>query len=131
MLADGRLINLSAAEGHPAGVMDMSFANQALSVAYLARVHQELENKVYIVPGEIDREVARLKLRSMGAAIDELTDEQKAYLSSWRSRYLRVGRSNRREQPDVHELRRGWSSRRNRSPRGIRTSSAIRFGRDP
>jgi adenosylhomocysteinase len=83
LLADGRLVNLSAAEGHPAGVMDMSFANQALSVAYLARTHRDLENKVYVVPMDIDREVARLKLRAMGTSIDELTDEQKTYLSSW------------------------------------------------
>jgi adenosylhomocysteinase len=61
----------------------MSFANQALSVAYLARTHRDLENKVYVVPMDIDREVARLKLRAMGTSIDELTDEQKTYLSSW------------------------------------------------
>jgi adenosylhomocysteinase len=83
LLAHGRLVNLSAAEGHPAGVMDMSFANQALSVAYLARTHRDLENKVYVVPLDIDREVARLKLGAMGASIDVLTDEQKAYLASW------------------------------------------------
>jgi adenosylhomocysteinase len=83
LLAHGRLVNLSAAEGHPAGVMDMSFANQALSVAYLARHHRDLDNKVYVVPSDIDREVARLKLQAMGAQIDELTDEQRAYLASW------------------------------------------------
>jgi adenosylhomocysteinase len=85
LLADGRLVNLSAAEGHPAGVMDMSFANQALSVAYLARHHGELENKVYVVPADIDREVARLKLAAMGVAIDTLTEAQHKYLASWES----------------------------------------------
>jgi adenosylhomocysteinase len=83
LLADGRLVNLSAAEGHPAGVMDMSFANQALSAEYLARHHGNLENKVYVVPPDIDREVARLKLRAMGTSIDELTEEQQKYLASW------------------------------------------------
>jgi adenosylhomocysteinase len=83
LLAHGRLVNLSAAEGHPAGVMDMSFANQALSVAFLARSHRDLANKVYIVPADIDREVARLKLRAMGTSIDELTNEQMTYLASW------------------------------------------------
>jgi adenosylhomocysteinase len=85
LLADGRLVNLSAAEGHPAGVMDMSFANQALSVAYLATHHQELEEKVYVVPVDIDREVARLKLAAMGVSIDTLTEAQQRYLASWES----------------------------------------------
>ncbi|HEX5416823.1 MAG TPA: adenosylhomocysteinase [Chloroflexota bacterium] len=85
LLADGRLVNLSAAEGHPAGVMDMSFANQALSAAYLRATHKELENKVYVVPADIDREVARLKLRAMGVVIDTLTPEQEKYLNSWES----------------------------------------------
>ena len=83
LLADGRLVNLSAAEGHPAGVMDMSFANQALSAEYVARNHASLDNKVYVVPLDIDREVARLKLRSMNTTIDELSEAQLKYLSSW------------------------------------------------
>ena len=83
VLAEGRLVNLAAAEGHPASVMDMSFANQALSCAYLVSHHRQLEATVYPVPEEIDREVARLKLASMGITIDELTDEQKTYLQSW------------------------------------------------
>ncbi len=83
VLAEGRLVNLAAAEGHPASVMDMSFANQALACAYLAKRHHQLEATVYPVPEEIDREVARLKLASMGITIDELTDEQIAYLRSW------------------------------------------------
>lgn len=83
VLADGRLINLSAAEGHPAMVMDMSFANQALSVEFIAKKGGELERKVYVVPEEIDRQVAELKLKSMGVRIDRLTEEQKNYLSSW------------------------------------------------
>ncbi len=83
LLAEGRLINLSAAEGHPASVMDMSFANQALSVEYLVKQHGELKNQVYNVPREIDREIARLKLSSMGVRIDELTREQEEYLTSW------------------------------------------------
>lgn len=85
LLAEGRLVNLSAAEGHPAGVMDMSFANQALSAAYLRQHHAELENKVYVVPPEIDREVARLKLQAMGVTIDTLSAEQQKYLASWES----------------------------------------------
>ncbi len=85
LLADGRLVNLSAAEGHPAGVMDMSFANQALSAAHIRKHASELEPKVYVVPREIDEEVARLKLRAMGTEIDELSDEQKKYLASWES----------------------------------------------
>jgi adenosylhomocysteinase len=85
LLGEGRLINLAAAEGHPAAVMDMSFANQALSVEWIvqrAKEH-ELQPKVYGVPAEIDREVARLKLAAMGIEIDRLTEEQAAYLSSW------------------------------------------------
>jgi len=85
LLAEGRLINLSAAEGHPASVMDMSFANQALSVEHLVLHSTELTPNVYEVPKEIDREVARLKLQSMGMQIDTLTAEQEAYLSSWES----------------------------------------------
>ena len=83
VLAEGRLINLAAAEGHPAAVMDMSFANQALCAEYMARNAGQLERRVYDVPDDIDAEVARLKLRSMGVAIDTLTDEQKRYLTSW------------------------------------------------
>jgi adenosylhomocysteinase len=83
LLAEGRLVNLSAAEGHPACVMDMSFANQALSVLYLVRNGNKLEKKVYPVPKEIDNEVAILKLKSMGINIDKLTKEQKKYISSW------------------------------------------------
>ena len=83
LLGEGRLVNLAAAEGHPAAVMDMSFANQALSVEWVVRHHAELEPKVYPVPVEIDKEVARLKLRGMGVEIDTLTAEQEAYLSSW------------------------------------------------
>ncbi|MDH4197056.1 MAG: adenosylhomocysteinase [Candidatus Aminicenantes bacterium] len=84
LLGDGRLINLAAAEGHPAMVMDMSFANQALSVLYLARHAGALENRVYTVPPEIDGEIAFLKLRSMGVRIDRLTPEQKKYLVDWK-----------------------------------------------
>jgi adenosylhomocysteinase len=76
-------VNLSAAEGHPAAVMDMSFANQALAAAYLAKHHKTLEKKVYDVPTEIDEEVARLKLSSMGIEIDTLTPEQVKYMASW------------------------------------------------
>jgi adenosylhomocysteinase len=83
LLGEGRLVNLAAAEGHPAAVMDMSFANQALSVEWLAKHHGELERRVYPVPVEIDREVARLKLRAMGIEIDVLTEEQERYLRSW------------------------------------------------
>jgi adenosylhomocysteinase len=85
LLAQGRVVNLAAAEGHPAAVMDMSFANQALSVEHLARHGAELEPGVLPVPPEIDREVARLKLASLGIEIDELTVAQRAYLTSWRS----------------------------------------------
>ncbi len=83
LLADGRLINLVAAEGHPAAVMDMSFAIQALSVEYAVKQAGTLENRVYVVPPEIDVEVARLKLSSLGIAIDVLSEEQQRYLESW------------------------------------------------
>lgn len=83
VLADGRLVNLSAAEGHPASVMDMSFANQALAAAFLVREGRNLENKVYTVPTEIDQEIARLKLAAMDIEIDQLTAEQEKYLNSW------------------------------------------------
>jgi adenosylhomocysteinase len=83
LLGEGRLINLAAAEGHPASVMDMSFANQALCMEYLVKNKGKLEIKVHAVPEEIDKEVARLKLKAMGVAIDTLTAEQKKYLSSW------------------------------------------------
>jgi adenosylhomocysteinase len=83
VLSDGRLVNLAAAEGHPAAVMDMSFANQALSCEWLTKNAASLEKKVYEVPDDIDKEVARLKLETMGVRIDELTDEQSAYLASW------------------------------------------------
>jgi len=83
LLGEGRLINLAGAEGHPAAVMDMSFANQALCAEYIARNAGKLEKKVYDVPVEIDAEVARLKLKAMGIVIDTLTDEQRRYLSSW------------------------------------------------
>jgi adenosylhomocysteinase len=85
LLAEGRLLNLSAAEGHPASVMDMSFANQALSVEYLVKEGKTLSKKVYSVPGDIDKEIARLKLESMGIKIDKLTEEQERYLSSWKA----------------------------------------------
>ncbi|HLJ66774.1 MAG TPA: adenosylhomocysteinase [Chloroflexota bacterium] len=85
LLAEGRLLNLAAAEGHPAAVMDMSFANQALSVEYLRDHRGDLTPDVYVVPQDIDREIARLKLASMGIAIDRLTPEQEAYLASWQS----------------------------------------------
>jgi adenosylhomocysteinase len=83
LLGEGRLINLAAAEGHPSSVMDMSFANQALSSEYIAKNHASLKKQVYRVPMEIDREIARLKLESMGIRIDSLTPEQDAYLHSW------------------------------------------------
>jgi adenosylhomocysteinase len=84
LLGEGRLINLAAAEGHPAMVMDMSFANQALSVLYLMRRSRELERRVYPVPLEIDERIAALKLGSMGSSIDRLTPAQKKYLAGWR-----------------------------------------------
>jgi adenosylhomocysteinase len=83
ILGEGRLINLASAEGHPASVMDMSFANQALAVEYMVKNADKLEKKVYSVPEEIDKEIARLKLDAMGVAIDVLTPEQSAYLNSW------------------------------------------------
>jgi adenosylhomocysteinase len=84
LLADGRLINLAAAEGHPASVMDMSFANQALGAEYMLRNADTLEKRVYVIPTEVDQEIARLKLAAMGIEIDQLTEEQKAYLASWK-----------------------------------------------
>ncbi|MFN8007904.1 MAG: adenosylhomocysteinase [Terriglobia bacterium] len=83
LLGEGRLINLASAEGHPASVMDMSFANQALSAEYVTKQYANLEKKVYPVPSVIDKEIARLKLKSMGTTLDELTDEQETYLASW------------------------------------------------
>ncbi len=83
LLGEGRLINLAAAEGHPAMVMDMSFANQALSVVHLVTVSKTLKNAVYPVPKEIDEEIARMKLKTMGIKIDALTAEQKKYLADW------------------------------------------------
>jgi len=81
--AEGRLVNLGAAEGHPADVMDMSFSNQALAAEYLALNIDDLEPKIYTLPAEIDNEVARIKLEQMGAGLDTLTEEQVAYLSGW------------------------------------------------
>ena len=83
LIADGRLVNLAAAEGHPAIVMDMSFANQALSAEWVVANGAELERRVYDVPREIDQEIARLKLATMGLEIDQLTTEQADYLASW------------------------------------------------
>jgi adenosylhomocysteinase len=83
LLAEGRLVNLAAAEGHPSAVMDMSFANQALSAEYMLNHADELENTVYAVPEDIDQEIARIKLQAMGVEIDTLTPEQEKYLSSW------------------------------------------------
>lgn len=83
LLAEGRLLNLAAAEGHPAAVMDMSFANQALSAEYMAKNATSLDKTVYVVPEDIDAEIARLKLYSMGVEIDALTEEQEKYLASW------------------------------------------------
>jgi len=83
LIGEGRLVNLAAAEGHPAAVMDMSFANQALSAEYVVSHADELEPRVYVVPEEIDREIARLKLESLGVEIDVLTEEQARYLASW------------------------------------------------
>ncbi|HEU4750676.1 MAG TPA: adenosylhomocysteinase, partial [Acidimicrobiia bacterium] len=84
VVAEGRLVNLGAAEGHPADVMDMSFSNQALAAEWLAQRAGTLEPGIYTLSADIDREVARIKLASMGAGLEELTDEQKAYLSGWR-----------------------------------------------
>ena len=83
ILGEGRLINLAAAEGHPASVMDMSFANQALGAEYVVNNHESLQNKVYSIPTDIDNEIARLKLKALGIPIDTLTVEQEHYLSSW------------------------------------------------
>jgi len=83
LLAEGRLVNLAAAEGHPAQVMDMSFANQALAAEFVIQNAASLERTVYDVPKEIDDEIARLKLATMGVAIDQLTEEQATYLASW------------------------------------------------
>ena len=83
LLSEGRLINLAAAEGHPASVMDMSFANQALGSEYAVTNRGKLEKKVHRIPQSIDAEIARLKLESMGVKIDALTDEQRKYLDSW------------------------------------------------
>lgn len=83
ILAQGRIVNLVAAEGHPAQVMDMSFANQALAAEYIVKNHQKLEKKVYPLPSKIDQKIAELKLKSLGVKIDKLTKEQKEYLESW------------------------------------------------
>lgn len=83
LLAEGRLVNLAAAEGHPSSVMDMSFANHALSARWLVKNHQELKQEVYDVPGEIDTRIAQLKLQALGVGIDKLSKEQKKYLTSW------------------------------------------------
>jgi adenosylhomocysteinase len=83
LLAEGRLINLAAAEGHPAAVMDMSFANQAMAAEYLTKNHGKLGNEVYVMPRELDESVARLKLKTLGLTIDKLTAEQREYLSSY------------------------------------------------
>ena len=83
LVGEGRLVNLAAAEGHPASVMDMSFANQALSVEHIAKNHDSFENRVYDVPKSIDETVAELKLQAFGVEIDTLTPEQEEYLNSW------------------------------------------------
>ena len=85
LLAEGRLVNLSAAEGHPASVMDMSFANQALGAEHMLKQASELQPQVYTIPADIDREIARLKLTAMGIGIDTLTPEQEQYLGAWES----------------------------------------------
>ena len=83
LIAEGRLVNLATAEGHPASVMDMSFANQSLSAEYLMKHHKDMKPQVYVVPEHLDREIARLKLESMGHRLDKLTAEQEQYLASW------------------------------------------------
>ena len=83
LLAEGRLINLASAEGHPASVMDMSFANQALAAEFMVKNSKTLEKRVYSVPPEVDAEIARIKLAAMGIKIDDLTPEQSKYLNSW------------------------------------------------
>ena len=85
VLADGRLVNLAAAEGHPAAVMDMSFANQTLAVEHLVKNAKELEKRVYPVPREIDMRIAAAKLAAMGMRVDEMTEEQRTYAASWKS----------------------------------------------
>jgi adenosylhomocysteinase len=84
LAGEGRLVNLAAAEGHPSAVMDMSFANQALAAEFIVQNHASLKHRVYSVPDEIDKEIARLKLAAMGVNIDVLTPEQAAYLNEWR-----------------------------------------------
>lgn len=83
VLGEGRLINLASAEGHPASVMDMSFANQAVSAEYVVKNHHQMEKRVYIVPEDLDASIAKLKLQALGIELDELTEEQQTYLSSW------------------------------------------------
>ena len=83
VLAEGRLVNLASGNGHPAEIMDMSFAVQALSLEWLAKNYKGLEKKVYDIPAEIDDQIGRVKLAAMGYAIDTLTEEQKAYLAGW------------------------------------------------
>jgi adenosylhomocysteinase len=85
VLADGRLVNLACAEGHPASVMDMSFANQALAVEYLAKNKGKLKAGVHVLPSEVDQEIATLKLKAMGVKIDKLTPEMVEYMNSWKS----------------------------------------------
>ena len=85
VLADGRLVNLASAEGHPAAVMDMSFANQALAVEHLVKNSKDLEKRVYPVPREIDMRIAAAKLAAMGMRVDEMTEEQRTYAASWKS----------------------------------------------
>ena len=85
VVAQGRLVNLVSAEGHPASVMDMSFANQALAAEFLVKNQGRLENKLHVLPMEYDYKIAQLKLKSMGVEIDSLTEEQEAYLSSWKT----------------------------------------------
>ena len=84
VLAEGRLVNLGAAEGHPASVMDMSFANQALGMEYIVKNQGKLANKLHTLPHEVDVKIAELKLKSMGIEIDTLTAEQEEYLNSWK-----------------------------------------------
>lgn len=83
LLAEGRLVNLASGDGHPAEIMDMSFALQALSAKYIVENHSQLDNRVYEVPDEIDRRVAHMKLKAMGIQIDTLTQEQEDYLRGW------------------------------------------------
>ncbi len=83
ILGEGRLVNLAAAEGHPSSVMDMSFANQALCSEWMVKNHAKLERRVYSVPEDIDKNISRLKLKSMGVKVDTLTAEQQKYLNSW------------------------------------------------